>query len=362
MADNMRIDSHKLIFHPERVSAWLRNEKVLPINMEICLTGSCNHRCTFCSVDYLDYKPVQLDYNLLMSNIESISEKNKKNGLKSVLLAGTGEPLLYPKFEKVVQNLRNYDIDVALSTNGVLFTKEIADEIEEDLSWIRFSVSGGTEETYHKIHRGRIGDLQRVLDNISYASELKKRKRLKTVLNVQCVLIPDNQNEIVDFAKKVREAGADNYIVKVIGSSFKMRNKTQENLPKSFYDDCKTIQNDLNKLISDEFQIVFRVERLNNLVEKRHYNECYASPFHAFLHADGNVYPCCGLIGIDKYCFGNIQDGLENIFFDSKGRRKEVLEILKTEELSVCTPACKLDVINQYLNELKHPGGHVNFI
>ncbi len=54
MAENIRMDSHKLIYHPETVSRWLKGENIYPIEMEIGLTNACNHRCIFCAVDYIN--------------------------------------------------------------------------------------------------------------------------------------------------------------------------------------------------------------------------------------------------------------------------------------------------------------------
>ena len=57
MSDKIRMDSHKLIFHPERICAWLNGEKIYPIEVEIAPSGACNHRCVFCALDYIGYKP-----------------------------------------------------------------------------------------------------------------------------------------------------------------------------------------------------------------------------------------------------------------------------------------------------------------
>lgn len=363
MNDKNRIDSHKLIFHPQRVSDFLKGKHILPINMEICLIGACNHRCVFCTVDYLDYKPIMISYDLLMNNLDEVCALNDSNGIKSILLAGTGEPLLYPQFSDVVKGLKNRQIDVALSTNGVLFTPNVADENESDLSWIRFSVSGGTEETYKRIHRGKEGDLQRVFDNIAYAAMLKKRKHLSTVLNVQIVMVPENYKEIIPLAKKVKELGADNFIVKVCGTSVNTLNSISSDIDINAYEDLDNVRKNLEALSNENFGAIFRDERLNNIINKKAYGECYASPFHAFLQSDGTVYPCCQFVGIERYAFGDIHEmSLKDIFFDKMGRRLEVLKILKDEKLCKCPNACKLDVMNKYVNELKNPGEHVNFI
>ena len=182
---DLRIDSHKLLYHPARIASWMSGENILPINMEICITGACNHRCIFCCYDYLEYKPDSLDYDVFMKNIRDVSPLTKgEHGVKSILFAGTGEPALHPDFVDIINGTKRCGVDVALSTNGVLFTPEKANACMASISWIRFSVSGGTEETYHRIHRGMDGDLQRVFDNIQYAVELKKTKKIENC--VEC--------------------------------------------------------------------------------------------------------------------------------------------------------------------------------
>ena len=88
MGDKNLIDGQKIEWHPDRVNQWLSgSRKVYPIYVEISPVGSCNHRCTFCAVDYLGYEDVQLPPDLLM---ERLSEMGKL-GVKSVMFAGEGD-------------------------------------------------------------------------------------------------------------------------------------------------------------------------------------------------------------------------------------------------------------------------------
>ncbi len=357
------IDSHKLHLHPERVAEWKRGNRIMPINLEICLIGACNHRCVFCCCDYLDYAPDFIPKDVLIGNLREINTMYGKDGIRSVLLAGTGEPLLYKDFSEVVGEMKALDIDIALSTNGVLLTPEKSKECLKNLSWIRFSVSGGTEATYKKIHRGKDGDLQRVFDNIAYASELKKKENYSTRLNVQIVMIPDNQSEILTLAKEVKKAGADCLIVKSCGSGQGMKNTIGADLDKDFFLELKDISDKLSEFNSDSFQTVFRYERIENQFVERNNKECYASPFHAFIGADSVVYPCCHFPGREQFAFGSIKEhSLESILLGEQGKRTEVMKMIRDMGLSCCPKACKLDPMNQYLNRLVHPDKHDNFI
>ena len=75
MADTIRMDSHKLLFHPERVAAWRRGELIYPIEMEVGISGACNHRCIFCAVDYMEYRPNILSADVLISNLRQMGER-----------------------------------------------------------------------------------------------------------------------------------------------------------------------------------------------------------------------------------------------------------------------------------------------
>lgn len=81
MAEDIRMDSHKLIYHPETVARWLSGEQIYPIEIEISPSGTCNHRCVFCAVDYIGYQPVFLDKEVILRDIRHMS----RNGLKSVI-------------------------------------------------------------------------------------------------------------------------------------------------------------------------------------------------------------------------------------------------------------------------------------
>ena len=161
MEDHFRIDSHKLLFHVDRVNRWLKGQAVCPIYLEIALSGGCNHRCIFCAVDYLEYKPRFLDLNTLKKAVKQAG----KLGVKSIMYAGEGEPLLYKDISEIVKYTKDCCIDVAITTNGVLLEKEISKKILKYLSWIRISLNAGTSRTYAKIHRTKESDFYKYRRN-----------------------------------------------------------------------------------------------------------------------------------------------------------------------------------------------------
>ena len=356
--ENDRITSHKLNFHPDRVAKWMDTREEYPINAEIAISGACNHRCIFCSADYMKYVPTFLTRDLMRERMKEMHEL----GLKSVLLAGNGEPLVNKDAVYIINDMKDIGLDVALSTNGVLLTKEKAEKCMSALSWIRFSVSAGTEETYKKIHRGKDGDLLRLFHNIEDAVQIKRIRNLSTILNVQIVMTPDNVDEVITLAKKVKELGADRYILKSVGWLPNTESNLRNTIDRErFYNEHQNIEKKLLKLNDDNFECVYRFDRINKLGKKRDYYECLASVFHVCIDSNGNVLPCCEFMGISEMAYGNINtQSFSEIW--AGDTRKKILHDLKQSNLKNCPEDCRLDNMNRYLQELINPGNHVNFI
>ncbi len=353
MAENIRIDSHKLIYHPDVVAKWRKGENIYPIEMEVGLTNACNHRCIFCAVDYTGYKPTFLDKDILLSNLKEVAAK----GLKSIIYAGEGEPLLNRNVTEIINQTKNYGIDAAISTNGVLFTKEVSRECLKSLTWIRFSTSAINEDTYKIVQRGKPGDLQKVLVNMEEAVKVKRDANLKTTIGVQLLLLPENQSEIVEMAKQLKGIGVDYFTVKPYSQHPQSGNLIEIN-----YQELLGLEKELTEIVTEDFNIYFRAHAMQKLVCKRGYDHCYALPFMVYMDAKGNLWPCIVFMGNEELSYGNINEESFVRIWEGE-RRKRVIHYFDHMDLEKnCRELCRLDEMNKYLNELLHPGEHVNFI
>ncbi len=83
MTDKYKIDSHKLIYHIPRVNDWLDGKTIYPLYMEISPSGACNHRCTFCGLDFMEY---QSRYNLISPVTFALSLLHTRPGNQHVIL------------------------------------------------------------------------------------------------------------------------------------------------------------------------------------------------------------------------------------------------------------------------------------
>ena len=353
MAEDIRMDSHKLIYHPEIVVRWLKGENIYPIELEIGLTNACNHRCIFCAVDYTGYKPDRIDSEVLIENLKELAPK----GVKSIIYAGEGEPLLHREAPDIINRTKRLGIDAAISTNGVLLTREVSRECLKSLTLIRFSVAGITDTTYDKIQQGRKGDLSKVLSNMQAAADIKREQNLHSTLGVQMLLLPDNKDEIVQMGKTLRSIGVDYFTIK----PFSQHPQSQHILQVD-YKEMLELEKEVTELQTDDYKVYFRAHSMEKLDCKRCYEHCWALPFMVYVDARGNLWPCIVFMGRDELKYGNIN---ENSFVDiwEGNHRKKVVDYFMNMDLGQnCRELCRLDEMNRYLDRLKNPSGHVNFI
>jgi len=354
MEDNLRIDSHKLIYHPGRVAEWLHQGDVYPLTVEISPSGACNYRCVFCAFDYLNYEPELLDKVLMIRMLGEMHE----NGVKSIVVCGEGEPLLNKNTPDIVNYAKKIGLDMGMSTNGILFTPEIADYCLGSLTWIRVSLNAGSDDNHQKIHKSKAGDFEKILTNIKHAAEIKKRNDFKTTIGVQLLLIPDNFNEVYSLASQLKEVGVDYFTIK----PFSKHPLSNSHIDDEFnYKDYLAMENKLNQLRTEKFNVIFRSASMKKLNQNRNYQRCWGLPFWAYVDAKANIWGCIAYIGNEQFCYGNLK---ENSFKEiwQGPKRRAAMEYVANMKLDGCRELCRLDEINSYLEELKNPTGHINFI
>lgn len=353
--DDLRIDSHKLIYHVPRVNQWLQGKDIYPIYVEIGPSGACNHRCIFCALDYLEYPKRFIDKKALMN---FLSEAVRR-GVKSVMYAGEGEPLLHKNIAELINYTRKIGIDVALTTNGVLFNEKLAKKCLGSLDWIRVSLDAGSSRTYAKIHRCPEQNFEKVLKNLSYAVELKKKKKYNCTVGVQFLLIPENCQETTLLAGLLQKVGVDYLIIK----PYSQHPMSRHRIDKAFhYEDYLFLEEELQKFSTENFKVIFRSHTMKKLKDRKPYRHCLGLPFWAYVDSAGNVWACSAYLGNTAFLYGNLYQNSFQEIWTGKQRQKVLKTAEQTLDIKQCREVCRLDEINSYLWELKHPSAHVNFI
>lgn len=348
MNDKFRLDSQKLVFHPKRVlelmdgkDDWEKAKNIYPIYVEVSPVGACNHRCTFCAVDYIGYKSDKLKRHIFDSTVAEFAE----NGVKSIMFAGEGEPLLHKDINHMVDVTHSLGIDVAFTTNGTLLHKLDGANLRK-CSWVKVSMNAGTAETYMKVHRTKERDFYIAWDNITRAV---KRKGDCTI-GVQMVVLPENEHEIPILQTLCNEAGVDYLVLKPYSQHKSSLTRQYENyVPNVVFAGDKSP----NTVVRSESMATKEIP----------YSKCSATPFlWAYLMANGDVYSCSAYLLDDRFNLGNVNESTFKAIWQGEKRKANWEYVRNHLDIHECRLNCRMDKANRYLDEMTNGVPHRNFI
>ncbi|QWT46226.1 radical SAM protein [Azospira inquinata] len=367
MSDQFAIDSHKLVYHPRRVSQfleagedWEKFKHLYPIYVEIAPVGACNHRCTFCAVDYIGYQPVRLDLAVVQRTLADMG----RLGVKSVMFAGEGEPMLHTDIHRMVLAAAEAGMDSAFTTNATVVSDAFLAQALPHVSWIKVSLNAGSPETYAKIHRTKAEDFNKVVSNLKRLVAARQRDGGKCTLGAQILLLPENAGEITQLARLCRdEIGLDYLVVKPYSQHNASVTQTYRDLD---YSRFLSLQETLAEENRDNFQVVFRSHTMKKHTEgeQDRYPRCLSTPaFWAYVMATGAVYGCSAYLLDSRFEYGNInQQDFQSIW---EGPKRQANFAFVRQELDIhqCRVNCRMDEVNRYLDKLvRGTVPHVNFI
>ena len=164
-----------------------RNFGILEIN------NSCNINCVMCDTKSSTRKKKLMSLELCEESARQMKEK----GITEVLLHTIGDPLANAKLKDYLKILRKYNLQVGISTNGLMLEKHVDTLAEyfDICSNIRFSIDGVKKETYEKIRFG--GIFEKLIENLDLAE--KKLKKIGYEFMIDLVITKDNFNELGEF-------------------------------------------------------------------------------------------------------------------------------------------------------------------
>lgn len=189
-----------------------RAPEFAPISINLDLITACNFQCPHC----IDGEIINTGKMLDLKYVKRLIADWAKRGLKSVILIGGGEPVLYPHFEEVVRFLKDLSLQVGIVSNGTNIKK--IDNICELLGpkdWVRLSLDAGTDKTFQKIHNPRI---KIILEEIMANVKIMRRKNSRFQMGFSFLIIGDdkkangvnlvnNIKEILPAAKLAKDNG-----------------------------------------------------------------------------------------------------------------------------------------------------------
>jgi len=175
----------------------------LPRNITLHLTENCNLRCRMCyywgetgvySNAQTKRKPQVLDLDIIKDLIRDLAI------IKPNFFLFGGEPLLYPYFEELVDEIKLYDCFVDTPTNGTLLSDNAELLVEKKFDLVRVSIDGPREIN----DRQRVnGSYDKAVNGINELLELKQKdKAKKPFIDIIYTITPENYLVIEDFFMK----------------------------------------------------------------------------------------------------------------------------------------------------------------
>lgn len=360
--DKFAIDGTKIHLHADKLAQWQSGDrsKIFPIYVEVSPVGNCNHRCTFCAVDYIGYKVRRLDtvrFKAVLANMGS-------NDVRSIMYAGEGEPLLHPDMAEIVKATKGAGIDVAFTTNGVAMGEKFIDACLEDITWIKVSLNAGDKETYAKVHQTKEADWDRVWSNLQRAVVRSLGNGSRTTIGAQAVILPDNIDSLPGLIKRAKETGLDYVVLKPYSQHKKSATRVYESV--RYGESLQALEQMARDESTERFRVICRSGAMKGWDEQKpRYEKCLSTPyFWAYIMATGDVYGCSAYLLDDRFKYGNINDETFSEVWLGERRKKSMDYVAYELNIHECRLNCRMNKVNEYLWDLEQEGlgKHRNFI
>lgn len=176
------------------------SEQKIPLSGTFELSPICNFSCRMCyvrktqkEVDCSDCPVMEYDDWI------RIAEEARQLGMLHLLLTG-GEPLLWPDFWKLYDQLIDMGFLISVNTNGSLIDEDAIQRfLRRPPKRLNITLYGASDATYK-----RLCGVDGVYSEIS--ETFKKLKQSGICIKINCSLTPDNAEDlenIVEFSKEI---------------------------------------------------------------------------------------------------------------------------------------------------------------
>ena len=164
--------------------------------LRISITERCNFRCTYCMpAEGILLSPKS--HIMTKDEIFGIAKIFVDHGVTKIRLTG-GEPLVRKDFLDIIEQLSTLNVELAISSNGVLLDRYLEDFKRLGIRKLNISLDTLNREQFKQITRR--DEYNRVIKNIKKTIEEGFQVKLNYVAKKE-----DNLSEIIDFIELTRE-------------------------------------------------------------------------------------------------------------------------------------------------------------
>ncbi len=362
------LDGHKLMWHKDRVEAWLRGERIAPITIDCALTRRCNYRCVYCYGQLQANDEKRMTKEVIFSFLDDAAEI----GVKAISFISDGESTCSPYLYDAIKRGKQNGLDIALGTNGFLLKEEKLEEILPLLTYIRFNFSAGEPDRYAEIMGTNKDSFYKVSDIIKKCVKIKREKDLFVTIGLQMVLMPQFADQIIPLVKHGKKLGVDYTVIKHCSDD----EKGSLGVDYSKYFGLVDILKQAESFSNKDYLVKAKWTKILS-GGKRKYSQCFGPPFILQLSGSGLVAPCGALFNnqYKKFHIGNIVDTPFKEIWQSE-RYWQVMDHIASKDYNaktMCGTLCLQHKVNEFLWGLKQgrmilkepkgkPPMHVNFI
>ncbi len=267
----------------------------------------CNLNCIMCErfskyAPKVSHKPRRMKFKI----IEQVVSETGPRGLREIIPSTMGEPLLYDKFESIVDLCGQKRISLNVTTNGTwprFSPKRWAETLCPITSDVKISWNGATAETQEAIMPGsrferRIEDLR---DFISVRDEIASADLNRCSVTLQCTFMERNLSELPDLIRLASDLGVDRVKGHHLWVHFKemssedMRRSTDSRLRwNKVVEECQSVARKNPKTDGRTVKLVnfTPLPELDSIILPKLW-ECPFLGKEAWINAEGRFDPCC---------------------------------------------------------------------
>jgi len=317
-----------------------------PFYVDVGVTDRCNLRCVGCP-----YHSPRADRSRSRSSdgcdidldvFKQLCQELRSMGTKTLLLHGSGEPLLHNRVFEMITFAKDLGFHVTLLTNGSLIDHTVAGGIvETGLDVLRVSLWASSVDQYRKNYPGsNPKNFQKVLDGLRFVSQLKvEHGTAFPRLVLYHVINRHNCHELDTMVDLASDTGCDGLsfwpmfdvggALSDIMLSTDEHEKTQRKLA------SMRKQIDSLSLTHNIGEALLRF-RMDN--QQMWDAPCYIAWFHVRVRADGNVQPCgrCD----STVCFGNLHNSTFTKIWNGKAIQDFRRKALTSEHMNSLCEHC----------------------
>lgn len=326
----------KLLTFADRIAQWQAKESFVPVTLEIQPTERCNHHCPGCQSFYSlssddVHSKARTGFDLDIDLLAPIW-RNPPAGV--VISGNTGDPLLHPRIEELLNILKERAIPTVLLTNGEALTESIARAALNACTGIRISLDAQDEDHFRRVHGSRFG-WPKVLKAIRLLVSTKNVVGSDCLVGIGYLTNKQSRSGMVPATRLAGQLGVD-YI------QFRPFHYDTAELNVEF-EQCNEMANNtkLRVFMSDQ-----KYDRMRDF--HRSYSHCQGSLFSTVLDARGDFYICCHHVGRASARVGSIVQENWLSFLDSHLRR----DALGSFPMNHCPPLCRLHTQNEVLDQI----------